>query len=191
MLIKKIAVFFIASLSLACFFSCGQKGKEETTHKEKQEVGKNAAKDHSHATHSEQAACPICNIKLLMEKGYREISLEDFKKLQKSNEAFIAINTLPPYFYRKEHIINSINIPTEDIESITPKIIKTEAKIVLYCRDYNCHVSTEAAEKLVKLGYKSILIYQGGMKEWKEGGNKVSGLCAAGQLDSADASSPQ
>ncbi|MDP1853822.1 MAG: rhodanese-like domain-containing protein [Candidatus Omnitrophota bacterium] len=181
MLTKKIVIFSIALFSLVCVFSCGPKGKESGKHEKTQETSSNTAKDHRHANHSEQAACPICNIKLLMEKGYREISLEEFKKLQKSNEAFIAINTLPPYFYRKEHIINSINIPTEDIESITPKIIKPEAKIVLYCKDYNCHVSTEAAEKLVKLGYKSILIYQGGMKEWKEGGNKISGIKGASE----------
>lgn len=189
MLTKKISIFILVLSFAVSFSSCGSKEKE--TSKNKQETGKSAAKEHSHATRPEQAACPICNIKLLMEKGYREISLEEFKKLQKSSEAFIAINTLPPYFYRKEHIINSINIPTEDIESIAPKIIKPEAKIVIYCKDYNCHVSTEAAEKLVKLGYKSILIYQGGMKEWKEMGNLVSGLCAAGQTDSAGDSQPQ
>lgn len=109
-------------------------------------------------------------------KTYKEISTDELNDLQKSGEPFILINTLALYFYRKEHILNSLNMPADEINLIAPKLIRLDAKIVLYCAGLDCHVSHDAAQKLTKVGYKNISIYTGGMKEWKEKGNKISGL---------------
>lgn len=166
-----VAAFFLLNIA-----GCKPREAKPEKQNEKPVAAAKISKEHNHTVRSEKAACPICNIRLFMEKGYREISYDELSKLQKSTDIFILANTLPAYFYRKEHIINSISMPNEDMEAIAPKAIKPEVKIVVYCKDFNCQVSAEAAEKLVKLGYKNIYVYTGGMKEWKEKGNPVSGL---------------
>lgn len=177
---KKIPLTVVFSLLLlAALSSCQPKGKQEAAQgKENKDIpaATKGVKEHSHTDHSEQAGCPICNIQLLMDKGYKEIDIGRLKEMQKSDSPFILINTLPFYFYQKEHIINSINMPLDEIENIAPKILKTDTKIVVYCKDFNCKVSHDSAEKLIKLGYANVVVYSGGMKEWKEKGNNVSGL---------------
>ncbi|PIQ89200.1 MAG: hypothetical protein COV72_04155 [Candidatus Omnitrophica bacterium CG11_big_fil_rev_8_21_14_0_20_42_13] len=133
-------------------------------------------KNHAHSDRNEQASCPICNIKLFMEKGYKEISTEELEKLQKSVEAFILINVLDFYYYRAEHILNSICIPKEEAERLIPALFNKDAKIILYCRGYHCEFSTEVAQKLAAMGFSKIYDYRGGMDDWKAKGKPVSGL---------------
>jgi rhodanese-related sulfurtransferase len=178
-------LFFLGAVLIFFFiiysFPLKAQGKDLAHRKIKKESApvKNLSKDHNHTDRSKQAACPICNIRLLMEEGYREITIEEIKKLQKNNEAFILINTLPLYYYRKEHIPNSINIPLEDIEHIAPKLFKKDAKIIVYCLGYHCKISSDAAKKFVELGFTNVFDYKGGIKEWREKGNRVSGLLIA------------
>ena len=41
------------------------------------------------------------------------------------------------------------------------------AEIVVYCGGPKCPQSRMAAEKLVKLGYEDVRVYEGGLEEWK------------------------
>ncbi len=148
----------------------------KTTPKKNSKTSSALKEKHKHADRAEQTACPICNIRLLMTNGYKEITIEDLKKMQKNNEPFILINTLEFYNYRVQHILNSISIPEQEIQDTAPKLFKTDTKIVVYCQSYHCSISTKAAEKLVGLGYTHVLDYKGGIKEWEEKGNLLSGL---------------
>ena len=58
--------------------------------------------------------------------------------------------------YDEYHLDNSINVPLGDIANITNYIIgiDKDTKIIVYCKSGKR--STEAANKLVNLGYKTI-----------------------------------
>lgn len=174
---KKL-ISITAIVFLVLFPACSPSPKEKPTKKvrERPKTQHIAKKEHKHTERKEQSACPACNARLLIEKGYREITTEELKKLLRSDEAFMLIDVLEFYNYRMEHILNSISIPLEQIEETVPKLFNKDTKIVVYCQGYHCTFSSDAAEKLVKLGYTKIFDYKGGIDEWKEKGNKISGL---------------
>jgi len=45
--------------------------------------------------------------------------------------------------------------------------------VVLYCASYDCPASTEAAKRLMRMGFTSVFDYKGGLEEWKRAGYPV------------------
>jgi rhodanese-related sulfurtransferase len=45
-----------------------------------------------------------------------------------------------------------------------------ESTIVTYCSSFDCEASTIAAKKLESYGFKNVLEFKGGLKDWKEAG---------------------
>lgn len=176
-MLKKLLIIFLF-LAIGCSTKPQEGQSAGPQEKEPPKIGAPAPAQHQHKNRKEQASCAICNARLLMEKGYREIDVGKLSELIKNNEPFILVNVLPPYYYRREHIPNSINIPKDDLPNIAPKILKTDAKIIVYCLGYECKVSPESAEKLVVLGFTNVTDFKGGMEEWKSAGNSVSGILA-------------
>lgn len=81
-------------------------------------------------------------------------------------KGLVVINVLDKELYDDCHIKGSINVPITDIESYAQERIDNAADIVLYCSNYFCGSSSFAREKLVKLGFKSVWVYEGGTAEW-------------------------
>ena len=82
-------------------------------------------------------------------------------------------NVLTKENYKPEaNIAGSQWIP---IDTITEKLasekvaVKGET-IVVYCGGPQCPSSKQAAEKLASLGYTNVFAYEGGLKDWSEGG---------------------
>ena len=93
-------------------------------------------------------------------------------KLDKK-ETFHFWNVLTKEFYKPEaNIAGSQWIP---VDTITEKLAnekvpaKTDA-IITYCGGPQCPSSKQAAEKLASLGYTNVSAYEGGLKDWSEGG---------------------
>jgi rhodanese-related sulfurtransferase len=114
-----------------------------------------------------------------VEKGepVRFVSKEDLKALRESGKAFTLIDVLAPGYFEKGHIEGAINVPLADLETRAGELTK-DARIVVYCYNYICGASTQAAEKLAKLGFKDVSDYKGGFQEWKEAGLPVAGPVA-------------
>ncbi len=69
--------------------------------------------------------------------------------------------------YEKGHIKDAILIPNETIDSALPTQLPDKNAIILvYCR--SGRRSREAAEKLIKLGYKNVYDF-GGINDWTYG----------------------
>lgn len=90
-----------------------------------------------------------------------------------NKEQFHLWNVLTKEFYKPEaNISGSQWIP---VDSITDKLagekvaVKGET-IVVYCGGSDCPSSKQAAEKLRTLGYTNVFAYEGGLKDWSEGG---------------------
>ena len=69
------------------------------------------------------------------------------------DKTYVIIDVRQDYEYNKEHILDAVNIPLGEIETITQKYAK-DTYIILYCRSGNR--SNQAALKLIELGYKNI-----------------------------------
>jgi len=78
----------------------------------------------------------------------------------------------------KEHYKPESNIPGSKwlpVDTITAELAKSSAPvntdmIVVYCGGPACPASKQAAEKLQSLGYTNVFAYEGGLKDWSEGG---------------------
>ena len=69
------------------------------------------------------------------------------------DKTYVIIDVRQDYEYNKEHVLDAVNIPLGEIETVTQKYNK-DTNIILYCRSGNR--SNQAALKLIELGYKNI-----------------------------------
>lgn len=107
--------------------------------------------------------------------GVKEITYEQFQSIRSSGEEYILLDVLPKGSYEKGHIEGAQSFPVETInyESAPARLQPTD-KIIVYCGSFQCSASTNAAHRLQALGYKNVLDYKGGIKEWQEKGNALA-----------------
>jgi len=105
----------------------------------------------------------------------KKISRDELLKLINSGEKFKLVDVLTRESFEKEHIKGSISAPLDNIGKKTAKMLKKADKIVVYCASFDCHASTEAAEKLLSMGYKDVLDYKGGLQDYKEANLPMEG----------------
>lgn len=105
--------------------------------------------------------------------GVKEISYEQFMGLRESGADYVLLDVLLPDNYGAGHIEGAESFPVTDInKENAEKRLSKDAKVVVYCANFHCSASTNAAKKLSGLGY-DVLDYKGGLKEWQERGNKL------------------
>lgn len=114
-------------------------------------------------------------------EGYidpENITGELAKNLYDLNALFIDARSKAEY--DSVHIKGAINIPYEEFiikplpekRSIMKKYNR-DGLIVVYCKGDKCEVSIDLAYDFARLGFTSVSIYRGGIKEWKEKGHPV------------------
>ncbi len=105
----------------------------------------------------------------------KQITRDELLRMRKAGEKFTLVDVLEKDSYTKEHIPGAISIPLIDLELKAAKLLVKEDTIVVYCASFGCNASTMAAEKLQKLGYRKVMDYKGGLKDYKEGGLTLEG----------------
>ena len=109
----------------------------------------------------------------------KTINREDLKKKIDSSEKFILVDVLSVQHFSEEHLPGAINIPLGEIEAKAAEILPDkDAEIIVYCASFECTASPAAAKKLEEMGYTNAVDYEGGIKDWKEAGNKMEGTLA-------------
>ncbi len=93
----------------------------------------------------------------------------------------VVVNVLAPEAYEKIHIRGSISIPRKELEEGRWKELDFTKEIVVHCSSYQCDASREAAKFLEAKGYQ-VSAYEGGIKEWAEGGLPTEGRLTAEQF---------
>jgi rhodanese-related sulfurtransferase len=93
------------------------------------------------------------------------ITMEEAVSMMHNEKNYIILDVRRPDEFSIGHIPNAINVPNEIIgtEEI-PELPDKNQLILVYCRSGKR--SKEAAEKLVKLGYKNIVEF-GGILDWQ------------------------
>ena len=97
--------------------------------------------------------------------GYRQISMDEAVKMMRDEKDYIILDVRRPDEYAKGHIPGAINVPNEEIGTAEIAELPDKSQLILvYCR--SGRRSKEASEKLVKLGYTSIVEF-GGINDWR------------------------
>ena len=84
-------------------------------------------------------------------------------------EGFALVNVLGPEAFAKEHIPWSINIPRGKEDEFEARFEK-QKEIVVYCASPECQASPSVARALAERGFTAVRDYEGGLKDWKAGG---------------------
>ncbi len=103
--------------------------------------------------------------------SYRNVAPQDLNTMLKHKD-FVFINVHTPFAGNIAGTDSSI--PYDQIEQHLAELpADKNAKIVLYCR--SGHMSSLAAETLVRLGYTNIWSLKGGMAAWEQAGYATRG----------------
>jgi rhodanese-related sulfurtransferase len=101
------------------------------------------------------------------------ITAEKLKEKIENKEDFRLIEVLLPGLFDDWHIPGAINIPADDMKEIAPGRLKRDEEIIVYCKDLECGASMRAANALLELGYKKIIDFAGGKKDWIDKGYPI------------------
>lgn len=105
----------------------------------------------------------------------RNITTKELQALIGSDEKFKLVNVLAESRFEAEHICGSINIPLKNVEGDAGKYLNKNERIIVHCSGVGCTASEDACDRLLKLGYRNIERYAGGMEEWKRSGGCIEG----------------
>jgi rhodanese-related sulfurtransferase len=82
----------------------------------------------------------------------------------------LIVDVLSREHYAKGHLPDALSLPLNEIDENTKNMLDCNDLIVVYCANFDCTVSTKAAKKLIRLGYKHVLDYKGGFADFSEDG---------------------
>jgi rhodanese-related sulfurtransferase len=105
----------------------------------------------------------------------KKITREELTNMVSSGQRFKLVDVLDKGHYEKEHIPGAISLPLNEIEKKAAKVLKKDDTIVVYCASFDCQASSDAAEKLISMGYQNVLDYKGGLKDYKEANLPLEG----------------
>lgn len=91
--------------------------------------------------------------------------------LRMSDESVILLDVRPGEEFMKGHLPGAVNIPVDDLSHRLDDLSK-DARIVAYCRDPYCVMSTEAVKILQSNGLQAQRLI-GGIPEWRAIGLEV------------------
>ncbi|QYJ16345.1 hypothetical protein Rxycam_02178 [Rubrobacter xylanophilus DSM 9941] len=101
---------------------------------------------------------------------YTRVSAEELKAMLES-EDFPLVNVHIPF--EGDIPDTDLSIPYDEIGHNLDRLPGKGTKIVLYCRSGS--MSTEAARRLVQLGYENVWELEGGMNAWRAAGYRLEG----------------
>ncbi len=101
----------------------------------------------------------------------RTISMNSLKRIVDSKKKkFHLIDVRSKEEYEMGHIKGAVSIPLEELEMKARHVFKPDDIIITYDDRYAGSSSTITARMLVLMGYKHVMEYIGGFREWKASG---------------------
>lgn len=94
-----------------------------------------------------------------------EISAPDLLSCITHCNDVMVVNVLGKRFWEDARIRGSVCAPLKDLEQEAKKWNKNQ-KIVVYCACKQCDASAKAYRLLKSMGFKRVLAYEGGIREW-------------------------
>lgn len=101
---------------------------------------------------------------------YPEVPFIDTITLQENYESILVVDIRSSFEYDVARINKAILLPLTDkdfalkLESLRPK--ESGTRMVFYCNGHTCAKSYQAAQLALSLGFKNVLVYDGGIFDW-------------------------
>ncbi|MBA3708528.1 MAG: rhodanese-like domain-containing protein [Planctomycetes bacterium] len=100
------------------------------------------------------------------------INREQLKAMLDHNEVFTLVDVLPEDEFNEGHIPGSRSLSYAEGErgfarELEHLLDSRDEKVVVYCGSSTCPRSRQAAQALEEAGFGAVLIYAGGMKDWR------------------------
>ncbi|MBU5635733.1 rhodanese-like domain-containing protein [Geomonas sp. Red69] len=105
------------------------------------------------------------------------IGLAQVKELHDSGQA-VLVDARSGASFAKEHISGARSLPLEEAtRQRTPQLegVAKDAVVIAYCNGFSCHDSMDLGKLLIKAGYGSVYVFEGGLPEWRDSGYPTSG----------------
>ena len=100
----------------------------------------------------------------------KKVTREELKAMMDRSDPFILLDARGGDAFRTEHLPGAVSVPSDRVGRHILPGLKEDDTIVTYCSSFDCEASTVAAEKLEKYGFKKVLEFKGGLKDWKGAG---------------------
>ena len=98
----------------------------------------------------------------------RIIDKQELLEILESKQNFLLLDVRDTPDYNEGHIKTARHLLISQIENKINTMAKKDDLIITYSKDIDCPASGIAAEKITELGFKNVLRYKGGWKEWKD-----------------------
>lgn len=108
-----------------------------------------------------------------------KLNIISFKKAQGlfNQKSALFLDARGFKLYQKGTIMGAVHMPNKKFDKFSKYLpADKNIQIVSFCNGFKCEESDHLAIKLMKLGYKNILVYKGGYPEWKEKKQPLMGL---------------
>ncbi len=85
--------------------------------------------------------------------------------------------------FRRGHIAGAVSLPVSQTAEAAPLRlgVPTTALIVVYCNGFGCQDSMTVGARLLRAGYRSVFVYEGGFPAWEAAGYPVERGVPRGQ----------
>lgn len=100
----------------------------------------------------------------------REILARVLKEMMDKEVDFVLVDARVHESYSKEHLPGAVSIPSNHLGEHVVNEYKKDRTFVTYCSGWKCGASSIAAQKLEKYGFKKVLLFKGGLEDWKKAG---------------------
>lgn len=111
------------------------------------------------------------------------ITRDHLRRKMECNDPFALVEVLEPEAYEKSHLPGAIDIPLDDLfeEKVAHVLPDKSQTVVVYGRDERCTAARRAAERLERMGYRRVLVYEAGKADWQAAGLHVDKKLAAAE----------
>lgn len=92
-----------------------------------------------------------------------------FEEKESGKNDFLLVDVMPEKYFKEKHIPTAVNLSfdREDFfEQVKYLAGSFDRKIILYCKDFECQMSENAAIQLAQKGFSAVFEYQGGTEDW-------------------------
>ncbi|MBJ6726605.1 rhodanese-like domain-containing protein [Geomesophilobacter sediminis] len=104
------------------------------------------------------------------------LGLEQAKELFNAGDTLF-IDARDRGAFASGHLKGAVSLPLADAKQrgkiALPPRVTPKTTVITYCNGFSCHDSMELGKILLKAGYTTVYVYEGGFPEWRDAGYPV------------------